>query len=90
MHILNPDLSADAARIQAEIRAAIEAETRRQLAKQHEQHEAAVLEAIDTYLADLHSSMWGRAFDISTVDGRQRASAFILNTFRGVSKRMNQ
>lgn len=85
MHILNPNTTTADARI----RAAVEAEVRRQMAEREAQHEAAVLEAVDTYLADMHTSMWGRAFDISTTEGRERAAAFILNTFRGVSKRMN-
>ncbi len=52
--------------------------------------DSTVLEAIDAYLSGIGAFMWGRAFSIDSQEGRDRASAFILNTLRGVSKEMNR
>lgn len=48
-----------------------------------------LLPAIEEYLAGLGSSTWGRNFSIDSQDGRQRASAYILNVMRGVSKALS-
>jgi hypothetical protein len=42
--------------------------------------------AINNYLTSLHSSKWGRGFDLVGEDSRANAIAFIRSTIEGVNR----